>query len=379
MVGLSSSALAVRARWTKTHNGAANLNDYGNGVAIGPDGSIYVSGYTTVTDQESNIWLRKYSPRGKKIWTKTYNGAADSDDEGHGVAVGPNGSVYVVGYTAVSGEGLNTWLRKYSPRGKVKWTKTYNGAADAEDAGYGVAVGPDGNVYVTGSTYVLGQAQNIWLRKYSPRGKKIWTKTYNGSGNNYDYGNGVAVGADGSVYVAGSAYVTDQDSNIWLRKYSPGGKKIWTRKYNGTDNSHDIGYGVAVGPDGSVYVIGHTFVTGENNNIWLRKYSPGGKVLWTKTVNDADNASDEGYGVAVGADGSVYATGYKNKSGQSWNVWLRKYSPEGKKIWTKTYNSADNSSEVGSGVAVGSDGSIFVTGRKEVTGQSYDIWLRKYR
>jgi len=113
LVGLSSSALAVRVKWTKTYNGADNSSDNGNGVAVGPDGSVYVTGRTLVIGQAANIWVRKYSPKGKVKWTKTYNGADNSADQGRGVAVGPDGSIYVTGHTAVIDQETNIWVRKY--------------------------------------------------------------------------------------------------------------------------------------------------------------------------------------------------------------------------------------------------------------------------
>ena len=58
--------------------------------------------------------------------------------------------------------------------------KTYNGVANGCDHGNGVAVAADGSVYVTGKTDVAGQAGNLLLRKYAPNGALHWMKTYNG-------------------------------------------------------------------------------------------------------------------------------------------------------------------------------------------------------
>jgi glucose/arabinose dehydrogenase len=110
--------------------------------------------------------LLKYSARGVRQWVKTYNGAANGNDFGFGVAAGPDGSVYVTGDTDVDGQNSNLLLLKYSARGVRQWVKTYNGAANGYDFGYGVAAGPDGSVYVTGDTYVVGQSYNLLLLKY---------------------------------------------------------------------------------------------------------------------------------------------------------------------------------------------------------------------
>ena len=198
---------------------------------------------------------------------------------GKGVAVAADGSVYVTGETEVAGPSNNLLLRKYGPNGALLWSKTYAGVANCEDGGYGVAVAADGSVYVTGLTYAAGQSYNLLLRKYSPAGALLWMKTFNGVANGEDGGNAVAVAADGSVYVTGWTDVAGQSFNLLLRKYSPNGALLWMKTYNGAANGLDSGYAVVVAADGNVYVSGRTEVAGQSSSLLLRKYSPAGALL----------------------------------------------------------------------------------------------------
>ena len=66
--------------------------------------------------------------------------------------------------------------------------KTFNGVPNGWDSGFGVAVAADGSVYVTGGTDVAGQYTDLLLRKYSPAGVLVWMKTYNGVWSGYDPG-----------------------------------------------------------------------------------------------------------------------------------------------------------------------------------------------
>lgn len=381
-VALPMDAQAQNYVWMRTYNGAANGADVGWGVALAADGSVYVAGSTTV-GQQSDMLLRKYSAAGALMWSRTYNGPLSSSDSGRGVGVAADGSVYVAGQTG--GDQADVFLRKYSAAGAVIWTKIYTGVANGYDAGTGVTVAADGSVYVTGCTQIPGGWYfGLLLQKYSPAGALIWTRTYNGTTKSFHFGEGVAAATDGSVYVAGQTDAGVQMTNLFLRKYSAAGGVLWTKTYNGMSgglSALDWGSGVAVAADGSVYVAGTSVVMSEEANVLLQKYSAAGARLWTKTYNGPNNAEDEGESVAVAPDGSVYVVGFTNTigSGQSANLLLQKYSAAGALVSTKTFNGVANGDDRGLGVAVAKDGSVYVTGYTHVDGQESNMFLRKYR
>ncbi len=67
-------------------------------------------------------------------------------------AVGPDGSVYLVGNTSSFGAGgVDVFIVKYSSSGVLQWQETWGGPKD--EGAHGVAVDPTGKfIYVTGST-----------------------------------------------------------------------------------------------------------------------------------------------------------------------------------------------------------------------------------
>jgi len=364
--------------WTRTYNDAANAGDYGYGIAVDGDGNVYVVGSDYVIGQNDNIWVRKYDSNGYVVWTSTYNGADNGVDIGYGIAVDGSGNVYVTGREKVTGEGYNIWVRKYDSDGDEVWTKTYTSAGNENDYGYGIAVDGNGNVYVTGYEYVSGENSNIWVRKYDSDGDEVWTKTYNGSDNGNDKGYDIAVDGSGNVYVTGSETVTGEASNVWVRKYDSDGDVLWTRTYNGTDNDDDIGYGIAVDESGNVYVVGYEMTIAEAANIWARKYDTDGDVVWTRTYNDAEDNDDLGYGIAADGSGNVYVTGSEWVTGEQDNIWVRKYNSDGDIVWTKTHNGPDNEKDRARGIAVDESGNVYVTGWVDQNGEGYDIWVGKY-
>jgi hypothetical protein len=275
----------------------------------------------------------------------------------------------------------------YSEGYVVEWTRTYNSALSMNDWGEDIAVDSAGNVYVTGvEKGNPGDGDDIWTRKYDKHGNVLWTSTYNSPNNSDDWGRGIAVDDNGNVYVTGVEYRDDlgQLDNIWTRKYDPDGFEIWTSTYNSPANGWDHGKDIAVDSAGNVYVIGDEQRTdiGQDYNIWIRKYDPDGYELWTSTYNSPNNWYDKGCGIAVDDAGNVYVTGYENRGdlGQSENIWTRKYDTDGFEIWTSTYNSPANSADWGLGIAVDSAGNVYVTGFEDRSdlGQDDNVWTRKY-
>jgi len=362
--------------WTRTYNGSANSQDGGNCIAVDGSGNVYVTGWAGVTGESDNIWVRKYNSNGDEIWTRTYNGVANGADGGYGIAVDGSGNVYVNGEETVTGEGLNIWVRKYNSNGDVIWTRTYDGAAHQDDEGYGIAVDGNGNVYVTGYEWDAVEWANIWVRKYDSDGDEVWTRDYDGGGD--DKGYGIVVDGSGNVYVTGSEAVMWEGLNIWVRKYTSGGDEVWTKTYNDTASKNDEGNGIAVDGSGNVYVTGYEGVGGVLTDIWVRKYDSDGDVVWTKTYNGTASQNDEGRGIAVDASGNVYVTGYERVTGEGNNIWVRKYDSNGDVVWTRTYNDVANGSDSGYGMAVDGAGNFYVTGFEFVTGESSNIWVRKY-
>lgn len=375
------SALAGTLIWTRTYGRHGDADASGLGVAVGPDGSAIVTGQAYRKGQGFNLVLRKYSPSGGLVWARHLDGAAHESDQGAGVAVGADGSVLFTGSTWVEGQGHDLLLRKYSAAGDFLWARTYGGAPNEDDGGLGVAIAPDGSVYATGHTSAQGGHPVLLLQKYSAGGDHLWTRTWNGATNGADRGESVAVGRDGSVYVTG---VTDEwvmedlsgGNALLLQRYSPAGTLLWTRTMKRGDWNE--GHGAAVDDSGTVYVTGsYEGRAAPNPVLFLRKYTASGRVLWTRATTGS--TSGIGNGVAIDPGGDVHVTGATYVEGEGSNLLLRQYSSTGRLLWSGSFNGTSNGSDVGEGIAVARDGSVYVTGSTWVSGQGLLLLLQKYR
>jgi RHS repeat-associated protein len=237
-------------------------------VAVGPDGSLYIA-------DGFNYRVRRVGPAGT-ITTIAGNGSPGFSGDGGpataaqlaspaAVTVGSDGSLYIA-------DAENGRVRRVGPDGTITTVAGNGSPGFSGDGGpataarltapTAVTVGSDGSLYVTDN----GESR---VRRVGPDGT-ITTVAGNGqlgfSGDGgpataakFDSVGGVAVGPDGSLYIADLL-------NRRVRRVGPDGT-ITTVAGNGQSGfSGDGGLataaklydprGVAVGPDGSLYIAG---------------------------------------------------------------------------------------------------------------------------
>lgn len=138
--------------------------------------------------------------------------------------------------------------------------------------------------------------------------------------------------------------------DAFLVKYDSGGTLLWAKQF-GTTNG-DMAYGVAVGPQGDVYVGGWN-----GSDAVLVKFDPNGTQRWSNQFHSI--STDRFESVAVDADDNAYATGYSNSGGN--DSFVVKYGPDGARLWDRHFT-ASGGWVYAKSVAVDSGGSAYVTG-----------------
>jgi hypothetical protein len=350
------------ALWTNRYDGPFNHIDIANAVAVDGSGNVFVTGGSINSGTSYDYATVAYSGAGVPLWTNRYAGPELSDDRASALAVDGTGNVFVTGNSATVG---------YSGAGVSLWTNRNSGAAVAVDSG--------GNVFVTGFVYTLELNNDYETVAYSAAGVPRWTNRYDGPNRSGDAASAVAVDSSGNVFVTGNSTdsrVPGTRSDYATIAYSGMGVALWTNRYNGAQNTEDRAWAVAVDQNGNVFVTGSSYISWSltNSHYATIGYSAMGVALWTNRYDAPGNlleSAESANSVAVDGSGKVFVTASSIGSGGDHDAAVIAYSAAGIELWTNHYNRPGNSEDIASAMAVGSNGTVFVTGSSAISGLYY--------
>ncbi len=286
-----------------------------------------------------------------------------------------------------------------APGGVIDSWLTFLGS-ESGDYAYGVAADDEGNLFVTGSSYewdetpvrAYGGNGDAFVARLDPDGDLVWLTYLGGTGG--DGGRGIALGADGDIYVVGGSGAgwaetpvrafTDgvSDHDCFVARLNPDGTLEWHTFLGG--GGVDSGMGIALDSD-------HVHVTGMSEYYgWTetpeRAFSSGrdafvaqldldGALQWHTFLGADEN--DEGNDVAVDDGGCVYVVG-TGRSGwtespvRAYSAYLDAFvaalDSGGDLQWHTFLGSdvEDADEDRGRGIAV-ADGNVFVAGYGEAS------------
>ena len=262
-----------------------------------------------------------------------------------------------------------------SPGGQV-WASRYNGSGNDVDFAESLAVSPSGEtVFVTGfSNQGTATGFDYATVAYSAAtGAQLWVKHYHGpgSGNSSDIAHSVAVSPDGgTVFVTGESAGANKLPDYATVAYNAAtGAQLWVKRYSGPGDRNDMAKSVVVSPDG-----GTVLVTGSSQGASGFDYATvtynavSGAQLWVKRYNGPGNGDDEASALRVSpSGGTVFVTGSSTgaTSGEDYAT-IAYNAATGAQQWAKRYNGHGDDSALS--VAVSPDGgTVFVTGQSDGT------------
>jgi hypothetical protein len=360
------------------------------------------------------------------VWSKRFGDA--SPQYGEALATDADGNVLFGGYyqgnmdlgggTLASPGGFDVFLAKYDPTGRHLWSKRAGDSSDQACAS--VVVDSNESVIITGhmggTANFGGQmplssagALDVFVAKYEPSGALLWNKRF-GDGLS-QWGRGLAVDLDDNLLVSGGfegdldfgggAITSTGPSDAFVVKLDADGEHVWTRHFGGSGSATT--YNLVSDPDGAVLVVGWFSGTMDfgggartsagNTDVFVVKLDADGQHLWDRRYGDA--SAQESEGIAVDDGGNVLLAGYFQgsidlggevlTSAGDYDVYIAKLDPDGNRVWS--FRFGDDGMQAASRIVVDAFGDVLITGHTSgsadfgggplVGAGSFDVFVAK--
>lgn len=356
----------------------------------------------------------------------SYEGLREAvvDSQGNIIVVGMGG-FSPSGYQGVPVYTFGTWadgssilVAKLNPEGSQLLWVTILGGSGGEKGGYGVALDPNDNIYVAGTTHstdfpttpgawdrtpnsVTDQNGDAFLFKLSPDGSNLIYSTYLGGNNHESARGGLVVDDQGYAYVVGDTKSPDfldeggvpnpakvnsflgGENDGMIVKVSPDGSDIIYARYLGSSGSVESVIGVRVDSLGVAHVHGHvgagdmittadafdrTF-NGVSDGYYARISSDGRTLLYSTYIGGSggeyaehrifvDNA---GNAVMCGGTNSTDFPVVNGHQAASGDIYLVKFDSAGQLAFSTYIGRAGDASVCG-GPYVDQNGNIYIVG-----------------
>ncbi|MBI3857020.1 MAG: hypothetical protein HY293_15140, partial [Planctomycetes bacterium] len=294
--------------------------------------------YVAATVADGNIGVEKYSlamvdttPAPGAFFFGTSFACAERV-ESNGIAVDGNGNVIIAGGVGSLASGIDHWMMMVTGTGTQSWLVPPTAPVDSGDSWWrAVAVDSSNNLFGAGDITAAG-SKEIFTQRVLSTGVADWTDTLANAGQT-DLGNAVAVDLSApanDVVVAGFQTLAGQGKNGVIQRLTNGtGTPIGAPlTYNGAANGDDEILDLAIdSTNGAIYAVGYETVTGQGTNMWIRRYSSAGAVVWTRTHHHAgvgDAGNDRAVSVCLNG-GFVIVVGDVTLAGGGKEIHVRKY------------------------------------------------------
>jgi hypothetical protein len=364
---------------------SASFQDIAEAIGHDSKGLIYVAGITSSTDlplkgtplQSAeagglDLFFAVINPAlsaSSQIIYTTYIGGTGDENFG-GMAVGPNGDVYMTGstgstnfpmknaeQTALAGSGglpdaFVLWL---SPTQTLEYSTYFGG--NGNDIGKAISVDSKGKLWIAGNTQstdlpnsggfqdsLIG-TQNMFVAGFDPSKSGTATKIYSIyiGGTRWDEAYGVAAAPDGTIWLAGGTFSPDiwilgsptfqgqygGDGDAYVAHINPGlgAKALLYASFLG-GSGIDEATGLVLDPAGRVILSGYTLSTdfpvssnafqknyGGNTDAFITVLDPLGSSPLVYSTYFGGDGADSAYDLKEDSSGILYVSGYTESPG----------------------------------------------------------------
>lgn len=364
-------------------------------LAIADNGDIVVAGYIdrgveSIQASKLDGWLARYSADGALIWEKRIGG--EYRDEVAGLAIAPDGSIYIAGPQDIrltqSIKHSASYVSRYTGDGTLMWHTSIDAPDGPQVWLTSMRLLDDGSALVVGGMRWSweGTDSEAYVARISATGERLWQQWPAPYENDAEL---AALARNGQTF-RGLASIVQQHGRLG-RIGSDNTVELFATypSMEGPSPARcvviELAYGhrsdAACGPMDDLAInmnrAAAPFTAGRNGGVgtgdgYVRKYDEAGQVVW-----EFAPPSDDGDGfnaVTSSADGGAIAAGYRLHGNDvfrhNWDGLLLKLDRAGNLEWQREFDGGARDEL--NGVAELDDGSVIVVGYTTPNGS--DVW-----
>ena len=367
-----------RKRWVRRFRRRPGGADSAEAVAVDKRGNIYVAGDSDGRRTSTDFVILKYGRSGRLRWKRFFNGRANGIDFVQDLALDNKSNIYITGTSAGVNDPADFVTVKFDLFGKRQWVRRQNGFQSGYDMVGALALDQKGNIFVTGSSHGGSDDGHITTVKYSSSGRILWVRRYGSATSKIDIPTDITTHGS-NVFVAGMSYDPNTGFDYLTIKYDSEGRERWAARYNGPGNDVDYINKVIVDRHGNVHVTGASTGYRTDLDYATIKYSPGGRVLWRRRYNSSVGGNDRSIALGLDAKGNVFVTGASQARNVHFDVVTIRYSATGRRQWVNRYNGTGNKEDTPMAMAMGGAGKVLVAGYTFGADTGYDFLAMKFK
>ncbi len=381
----------------KVKTDLGNSYDSGNSVVIQKNGKIIVAGSTN-NGASYDVAVVRYDSDGSLDDTFGDRGKVNSNfgsgTSGNSAAIQSNGKIIVAGSYS-NGVNSDFLVIRYDTSGNMDNNFGQGGSAitdfnNSDDFGSSAVIQLDGRILVAGSSGI-----DFAVARYNTDGSLDNTFGTGGKvtadfGNSDDIGSSVIVQNDGKIIVAGSSS-NGINYDFAMVRFNSDGSIDDSFGSNGKvkteiQNSEDFESSMLIQPDDKIILVGYSSIMGGNYNLSMVRYNKDGTIDNSfgtdgKVITDLGTSYGYSNSAVLQPDGRIDVAWNLN-NGKNNDFVIVRYNNNGSLDNTFGTNGVvtvdfGNSNDLGSAIALQTDGKIIAAGSSN-DGYSSDFAVLRY-
>lgn len=366
-----TEAQLLGTHWTKEFRGQGRGEDYLACQVMDSIGNIYLAGSSQSDKGMYKILIVKTNIYGDTLWTYYVKGAT-TDDNVEDMLIGPDGNLYLTGssYSKVD-QAYSFITLKFDTSGSLLWGSNYGVTISMPYDDFRpnkILVDNLSNIYVSGSK----NSHIGIIIKYSASGQLLWEKDDLGLDGD-PYISDMQFSKNGHLTVCGNFYSNSNSKYIYfVNQYHSGNSSLlWSDTIQGTQQSN--ARKMKVLNDGQLIVSGQISSLLSGAVYMAVKYDTLGNRLWTcNTLNNGFNSVNLSKpDMAIDDSGNIYIAGYDPYL--NGKAILSRINYDGTQSWRRDWDvPSGNGDEVFNKIVLDSSGGVYVTGWGIFPGPNYE-------